>query len=116
MLRVIEIAYVLVGNRTELFNLLITIRFIYSFDRYLLASHFPGLRGCMTKMILGKQCSERYQLTNSDLEEAKRLVRSELAFVGIAEKWQESVRLFHSLHGGQLHSDEIFVRAKESPP
>ncbi len=70
----------------------------------------------MTKMILGRQCSERYQLTNADLEEAKRLVRSELAFVGIAEKWQESVRLFHSLHGGQLYSDEMFVKAKESPP
>ena len=106
----------LAGSQTKPFHLLITNHIIFLFDRYLLASHFPGLRGCMTKMVLGKQCSERYQLTNADLEEAKRLVRSELAFVGIVEKWQESVRLFHSLHGGKLYSDEIFVKAKESPP
>jgi hypothetical protein len=70
----------------------------------------------MTKMVLGKQCSERYQLTSADLEEAKRVVKNELAFVGIAEKWQESIRLFHSLHGGELYTDELFTRAKESPP
>jgi hypothetical protein len=70
----------------------------------------------MTKMVLGKQCSERYHLTMADLEEAKRVVRTELAFVGITERWQESVRLFHSLHGGELHSDELYMKAKESPP
>ena len=84
--------------------------------RYVLASHFPGLRGCMTKMVLGKQCSEKYQLTHADLAEAKRIVREELAFVGLTERWQESIRLFHSMHGGTLYSEELFIRTRESPP
>ncbi len=69
----------------------------------------------MTKMVLGKQCSERYMLTSADLQEAKRIVRSEVAFVGIAEKWQESVRLFHSMHGGTLYAEELFAKLRESP-
>lgn len=84
--------------------------------RYVLASHFPGLRGCMTKMVLGRQCSEKYQLTHADLQEAKRIVSEELAFVGLTERWHESVRLFHSMHGGILHSEELYIRTRESPP
>jgi len=83
--------------------------------RYRVASHFPGLRGCMTKMVLGKQCSERYKLTMADLQEAKRIIRNEFAFVGINERWEESVRLFHGLHGGQLYADEVFARYRDSP-
>jgi hypothetical protein len=26
---------------------------------------------------------------------------------GITEQWEDSVRLFHKLHGGALHSDEL---------
>ena len=84
--------------------------------RYVMASHFPGLRGCMTKMVLGKQCSEKYQLSHADLAEAKRIVREELAFVGLTEKWQDSVRLFHAMHGGTLYSEELYVKTRESPP
>ena len=84
--------------------------------RYLLASHFPGLRGCMTKMVLGKGCSTKYQLTQADLQEAQRIVSNELAYVGLTEHWQESVRMFHAMHGGILYSDELYVRARESPP
>jgi len=83
--------------------------------RYRVASHFPGLRGCMTKMILGKQCSERYKLTIADLQEAKRILRNEFAFVGITEKWDESVRLFHGMYGGKMYSDELFARYRDSP-
>ena len=67
-------------------------------------------------MVLGKQCSERYALTSADLEEAKRIVRSEIAFVGIVERWKESVRLFHSMHGGPLYNEELFLKVRESPP
>ena len=84
--------------------------------RYVLASHFPGLRGCMTKMVLGRQCSEKYQLTQADLQEAKRIVREELAFVGLTERWHDSVRLFHAMHGGTLYSEELYIRTRESPP
>jgi hypothetical protein len=83
--------------------------------RYRVASHFPGLRGCMTKMVLGRQCSEKYKLTIADLQEAKRIISQEFAFVGITEKWDESVRLFHGLHGGNMYSDELFARYRDSP-
>ena len=83
--------------------------------RYRVASHYPGLRGCMTKMVLGRQCSERYKLTIADLQEAKRIVRSDFAFVGINEHWEDSVKLFHGLYGGILYADEIFARYRESP-
>ena len=83
--------------------------------RYRVASHFPGLRGCMTKMILGRQCSERYKITIADLQEAKRIVRNEFAFVGITERWDESIRLFHGMHGGKMFSDEMFARYRDSP-
>jgi len=83
--------------------------------RYRIASHFPGLRGCMTKMVLGRQCSEKYKITIADLQEAKRIVQQEFAFVGITEKWDESVRLFHGLHGGKMYSDEVFARYRDSP-
>ena len=83
--------------------------------RYRIASHFPGLRGCMTKMVLGRQCAERYKLTIADLLEAKRIVREDFKFVGIAESWDESVRLFHGLHGGRMYADEIFARYRDSP-
>ena len=67
-------------------------------------------------MILGRKCAERYKLTTTDLLEAKRIVRTELAFVGITEKWSESIRLFHGLHGGTMHADELFPKLRESPP
>ena len=67
-------------------------------------------------MIIGKQCSERYQLTTADLQEAKRIIRTELAFVGITEQWHSSVRLFHAMHGGQMYTDELFTKTRESPP
>ena len=84
--------------------------------RYRIAAHFPGLRGCMTKMVLGRQCAERFKLTIADLNEAKRVLREEFAFVGITEKWHESVKLFHELHGGKLHADEMFGLFRTSPP
>ena len=93
-----------------------TLKTYFLLCRYLVAAHFPGLRGCMTKMVLGKKCAEKYKLTTTDLEEAKRVVRQELAFVGITEKWVESVRLFHGLYGGSIHSDELFPKLRESPP
>lgn len=83
--------------------------------RYLAASYFPGMKGCMTKMILGKQCAERYKLTTADLQEAKRILRDDFAFVGILEHWTETVQMFHGLHGGKLYSDELFAHYRKSP-
>lgn len=83
--------------------------------RYLAAAYLPGMKGCMTKMLLGKQCAERYKLTTADLQEAKRILRDDFVFIGIAEHWTESVQMFHGLHGGKLYSDELFSHYRKSP-
>lgn len=82
--------------------------------RYTMSSHFPGIRGCMTKMVLGYNCANRVKLTTQDLEQAKRIVRSQFAFVGLTEQWEESVRLFHGMHGGRMFADELFMHDRVS--
>eukprot|EP01041_Mallomonas_annulata_P006082 gene6082-12272_t len=67
-------------------------------------------------MVLGRECAERYSLTTSDLQEAQKILRNDFAFVGIAERWDESVRQFHGLYGGKLYSDELFAHYRRSPP
>eukprot|EP00494_Astrolonche_serrata_P008540 UN08582 len=39
-------------------------------------ANYPGIYGCQTKMVLGKQCAERHNLTETDLGRAKKLVDS----------------------------------------
>ena len=62
---------------------------------------FPGIAGCSTKMMLGKPCSGPFQINNKAVVRAILSLRTNLAFVGITEAWNESVCLFHAMFGGR---------------
>jgi len=73
-----------------------------------------ALYGCQTKMILGVGCHESHALTPSEMQRARQYVSSgELAFVGLSERYQESVCLFHVMHGGPLWDFEAHLPAHE---
>ena len=44
---------------------------------------YPGLTGCMTKMVIGKGCCDKYEITRDDMNEAKRRIKEDFAFVGM---------------------------------
>jgi hypothetical protein len=46
------------------------------------AVNYPGLMGCQTRMVLGRNCFDSYTLTERDIAEATRRVREEFLFVG----------------------------------
>ena len=46
------------------------------------AALYPGLQGCQTRMILGRNCYDTYTLTVEDVMEAKRRLSEEFLFVG----------------------------------
>jgi hypothetical protein len=46
------------------------------------AVNYPGLVGCQTRMVLGRNCFDSYTLTARDVSEATRRVREEFLFVG----------------------------------
>ena len=60
----------------------------------------PGAHGCQTKMVLGVPCAATLPLTPALLEEAVRRVRHALRFVGLTERFDASVCLFHARLGG----------------
>lgn len=43
---------------------------------------YPGLKGCQTKMILGRNCFDIYEISDDDMTEAKRRLSEEFLFVG----------------------------------
>jgi len=66
-----------------------------------------GLHGCQTKFVLGLGCHESHELTAEEVELAVHYVSEDAAFVGIMERYAESVCLFHSMHGGPLYDFEL---------
>jgi len=65
-----------------------------------------ALLGCYTKMLNGIGCFQEYPLTGSHVDRAVELVKR-IAFVGHLETYEESVCLFHAMHGGAVASFEI---------
>ena len=53
----------------------------------------PGIKGCMTKMILGYRCAETVPggFTKKLVGEAKRRLREDFVFVGLTEEWDVSI-------------------------
>ena len=58
-------------------------------------------------MLLGINCAHMVKLTDEDVEEAKRRVREDLAFIGIVEHWDLSICLFHRMFGGAIDESEL---------
>ena len=96
----------------------------------------------MTKMVIGRGCCDKYDITRDDMKEAKRRIKQDFAFignlskffyyhsfqgkisiacsrlelknntVGLQERWNTSVELFHLKYGGKLFHEELSVRRK----
>lgn len=85
---------------------------------------YPGIAGCMARMLTGGQCASRAHPTvdGERLEEAVRNLR-DLAFVGLTERWGETVCQFHRAFGGMpqqaqfgnVHPGARRTRADELP-
>jgi hypothetical protein len=69
--------------------------------------NFPGIASCMAKMMLGFNCGHYVRLELDQLEEAKRRVRQDMAFVGLSEHWNASICLFHRKYGGRMDATEL---------
>jgi len=66
-----------------------------------------SLHGCQTKFVLGYGCHESHDLTQDEIDRAVNYVRDSAAYVGIMERYGESVCLFHAMHGGPLYEAEL---------
>ena len=84
-----------------------------------IASHecfarFPGIAGCMTRMLTGKTCAEGsvargaapFDGGKALVLDAKKTIAG-LAFVGLTERWNETVCLFHRMFGGSINPAEF---------
>ena len=58
---------------------------------------YPGIAGCATKMLAGHRCAERVALDDGRvLRSALNVLRSgRFAFIGLVERWTESICLMH---------------------
>jgi len=78
---------------------------------------YNSLWGCQTKMLLGYGCHESHHITRAQRERALRLVSGDepgIAFVGLTERYVESVCLFHVLQGGPVYAFEVDLGEHES--
>ena len=60
-------------------------------------ARYPGIAGCMTKMLIGKNCASSHHVTSDDVTLAKRVLAERIAFFGITDRWQDSLDLFHAM-------------------
>ena len=70
-----------------------------------------SLYGCQTKMLIGRGCHESHKLTDKEVEMARQYVTSSIAlpFVGLLERYGESVCLFHAMYGSPLYEFEVLL-------
>lgn len=66
-----------------------------------------GIKGCQTKMVLGVPCAAPLRLNATLLNEATRRLLHDFAFVGLTDRWNASVCLFHAKYGGDVYAVEF---------
>ena len=70
---------------------------------------YPGIAGCMTKMLTGHQCADAsVEVTAQTVRDALTVLRRRFRFVGLAERWELSVCLYHRLLGHRPVGAEFF--------
>eukprot|EP00931_Biecheleriopsis_adriatica_P064266 TRINITY_DN39073_c0_g1_i1.p1 TRINITY_DN39073_c0_g1~~TRINITY_DN39073_c0_g1_i1.p1 ORF type:complete len:596 (-),score=130.03 TRINITY_DN39073_c0_g1_i1:223-2010(-) len=78
-------------------------------------ARFPGIAGCTARMLTGGNCAESKTVRSQDqsfdggqsrLKKALEVVES-MSFVGITERWDDSICLFHRMFGGRLNSAQL---------
>jgi hypothetical protein len=67
-------------------------------------ARYPGIAGCMTRMLTGEMCADGLfqEAGLENVHEAVDIIMNRLPFVGITEDWNESVCQFHKLFGGKF--------------
>ena len=73
------------------------------------AAAYPGLQACATKMLLGRNCCEKCPVSEADIQEAIRVLKDEVLFVGLQHRWEDSINTFHTLFGGPLYPEELLT-------
>lgn len=72
-----------------------------------------GLVGCQTKMILGRTCHDTNPVTDEDLKLAVNALDEHFLFVGVMERWQETIEVFHQYFGGNVLPIELKVNRQQ---
>lgn len=62
--------------------------------------NWPGIKGCMTKMLVGKYCGEVYTPSEADVAKARLRIWEQFSFVGITDVYNASVCLMHCMFEG----------------
>ena len=82
----------------------------------------PGIAGCTTRMLLGAKCAHVHQKSEETARATNEAARGgglpvakatavvrRLAFVGLQERWADSICLFHAMLGGAPRKIEFVV-------
>ena len=57
---------------------------------------------------------EKCPISRADVEEAKQVLQEGFRFVGLQERWDESIMAFHGIFGGGLYEEELATRRANS--
>ena len=76
-------------------------------------ARFPGVAGCMAKMLAGHQCAADVSLNDGRIvRQALAVLRSpRLIFIGLAEQWEASICLMHRMLPG--HSRPLLAEFRQ---
>ncbi|CAE7676867.1 hypothetical protein AK812_SmicGene10751 [Symbiodinium microadriaticum] len=77
-------------------------------------ARYPGIAGCTARMLTGGDCAEASSKRNGEpfdggrqrLRQALEMLE-DMAFVGLTERWDESVCLFHRMFGGSVSTAQL---------
>ncbi len=69
-------------------------------------ANYPGIAGCMTRMLTGQKCADSvfHEAGLENIAEAVDIILNHLDFVGLTEDWNESICQFHKLFSGRSNS------------
>jgi len=75
---------------------------------------YPGIAGCTARMLTGKNCADAGGASNPDsfdggaslLDKALENI-DKMSFVGLTERWDESICLFHRMFGGHMSTAQM---------
>merc|ERR1712048_1490445 len=67
-----------------------------------------ALLGCQVKMMVGHMCHEPYLPDEKQVKKAVNFVQTQMSFVGLFERYVESVCLWHARFGSTVWDFEVF--------
>ncbi|CAJ1384336.1 unnamed protein product [Effrenium voratum] len=79
-------------------------------DRPACFARFPGIAGCYARMLTNSTCAEQdedsFDSGKARLPEALQVLHA-MSFVGLSEKWDLSICLFHRMFGGKVNIGQL---------